>query len=102
MEVNDTIRAALTSVIGRIIVVAYTIIIVPLLPTIINFANQTLGYHISDAEITSYANKAALAIAGLVAVWLLNKGLFERKALEVVQPNVGVKGSDATAKTNVK
>jgi hypothetical protein len=89
MTAADTIRGALTSVLGRIILAVYTLIIVPVLPTLINFVNTTLGYNISDAEITVYANKAALAIAGLAAVWLLNKGLFERKAIEVAQA-VGV------------
>lgn len=75
------LKAAVTSFVGRIILAAYTLVVVPLLPAFINFMNTTLGYSLTDAQVSSYATKASVAIAGLAGVWLLNNGLFERAAV---------------------
>jgi len=79
---HEVIRKALTSFIGRLILAAYTLLVVPLLPSIINFANDILGYNLTDVQVQAYASKASLAIAGLASVWLLNNGLFERAAVK--------------------
>lgn len=75
------LKTALTSFIGRVILAAFTLVIVPVLPTLINFVNDVLGYNLTDAQVTSYAKNAALGIAALAATWLLNRGLFERAAV---------------------
>ncbi len=79
---SEVIRKAVSSFIGRIVLALYTVLVVPLLPTVINFTNGILGYDLTDAQVSSYATKAALAIGGLAAVWLLNNGLFERAAVK--------------------
>lgn len=75
------LKTALTSFIGRIILAAFTLVIVPVLPTLINFTNDVLGYDLTDTQVTSYAKNAAIGIAALAATWLLNRGLFERAAV---------------------
>jgi len=78
----DVVTKAISSFVGRIVLAAYTLIVVPFLPSIINFTNGVLGYSLTDAQVQSYADKGALAIGGLVAIWLLNNGLFERAAVQ--------------------
>lgn len=78
---QDVLRKALTSFIGRVVLALYTLVVVPLLPAAINFINGTLGYSLTDAQVQSYASKASYGIAALAAVWLLNSGLFERAAV---------------------
>jgi len=78
----DTLRKAVGSFVGRIVLAGYTLIVVPFLPSIINFTNGILGYSLTDAQVQSYADKGALAVGGLAAIWLLNNGLFERAAVQ--------------------
>lgn len=87
-SLRATITAALTTFIGRSVLAAYTFLIVPLLPSIINFANGVLGYELTDAQVNAYASKGAVGIAALAAVWLVNLGLFERAA-KYVGGNLG-------------
>lgn len=75
------LKTALTSFIGRVILALFTLIVVPVLPTLIGFVNDVLGYDLTDAQVTSYAKNAALGVAALGATWLLNRGLFERAAV---------------------
>lgn len=79
---REILRNAISSFIGRIVLAVYTLVIVPLLPTVINFLNNVLGYDLTDAQVSIYASRASWAIGGLAAVWLLNNGLFERAALK--------------------
>ena len=92
---REMLRKFISSFIGRIVLAAYTLLIVPVLPSVINFVNDVLGYDLSDAQVQNYAAKAALAIGGLAAVWLLNNGLFERTALKAkALIEAGVNASD--------
>lgn len=87
------LKTALTSFIGRVILAAFTLVVVPVLPTLINFVNNVLGYDLTDAQVTSYAKNAAIGIAALAATWLLNRGLFERSAVQakaVIEAGKGV------------
>jgi fumarate reductase subunit D len=79
---RDILKKAVTSFIGRVILALYTLIVVPVLPTLINFVNDTLGYNLTDAQVQEYSRNAAYGIAALATVWLLNNGLFERAALK--------------------
>lgn len=79
---RELLRKALSSFIGRIVLALYTLVVVPVLPTVINFVNETLGYDLTDVQVQSYASKAAIAVGALAAVWLLNNGLFERAAIK--------------------
>lgn len=78
---NETVRKALTSTIGRWIAGGFSLLLAPVLPALINFVNSTLGYNLSDGQVQSYSKTAALAIAGVVVTWLLNLGAHERTAL---------------------
>lgn len=75
------LKTALTSFIGRVVLAVFTLLIVPVLPTLINFINDLLGYNLTDGQVISYAKNAALGIGALAATWLLNRGLFERSAV---------------------
>lgn len=75
------LKTALTSFIGRIILAGFTLVIVPILPTLINFTNDVLGYNLTDGQVTSYAKNAALGVAALAATWLWNRGRFEAAAV---------------------
>lgn len=79
---RDVLKKAMTSFFGRIVLALYTLLVVPLMPSIINFTNNILGYNLTDLQVSAYANKASLAIGGLAAIWLLNNGLFERAAVK--------------------
>lgn len=75
------LKTALTSFIGRVVLALYTLVVVPMLPAVINFTNNILGYNLTDAQVTLYAKNAAFGIGALAAIWLLNNGLFERAAV---------------------
>lgn len=79
---STVLRKAISSFVGRIVLALYTLVVVPVLPTVINFTNDLLGYNLTDVQVSSYATKASLAIGGLAAIWLLNNGLFERAAIK--------------------
>lgn len=72
------IQGVLGTFIGRVVLALYTLVVVPLLPAIINFLNNVLGYELTDTQVNSYASKAAIAIGVVASVWLVNRGLFER------------------------
>jgi hypothetical protein len=94
---NETVRNVLTSTIGKWIAGLFAVVLAPILPSLINGINDILGYDLSDAQVTSYSNKAALAIAGVLVTWLLNRGLFERKALDVAANPTNNVNPDAAA-----
>ena len=80
---RSAFQSALTSMIGRIVVALVSLVILPVLPTVVNFLNDVLGFALTDAEVLEYARNMAYGVAGLVAVWLLNRGRWETKLVEL-------------------
>jgi hypothetical protein len=80
---RGVLNKVLTSFIGRVVLGLFSLVVLPVLPAIVNFINELLGYGLTDEQVKDYAETAAYGIAGMAAVWLLNNGLFERAALKV-------------------
>lgn len=95
---NSVIQKTLTSFIGRVVLAGYTLVIVPVMPSIINFTNNVLGYNLTDAQVQAYANRASIGVGALAAIWLLNNGLFERA---VVKAKSVIDAADAAGEGGV-
>jgi uncharacterized membrane protein len=79
----EAIRAALTSVVGRVVAGVTTVVLLPVLPSVVSAVNSITSLGLTDGQVMEYAKAAAVGGALVVSTWLFNRGRFEATALKV-------------------